>query len=108
MGVVVILIDIVIYTFLISRTVDLKITKRYVKVILSWSQDTGQLFDQLRHNLAAFSLKMQTILNVPEKAVQEIVEQLDQLFQLSKPLIKAVVSKVLTENQYCVPESVVD
>lgn len=35
--------------------------------------DTDQLFEQLQHNLAGLFLS--------ERAIQEIVEQLDQLFQ---------------------------
>lgn len=70
--------------------------------------DTSQLFDKLQPDLAAFFLKLQTVLHVSERAVQEIVKQLDQLVHLSQPLIKVAVSKVLAENQCCVPESVVD
>lgn len=40
------------------------------------------LDSQLEHNLASLSLKMQTILNISEGALQEIIQQIGQVFQL--------------------------
>lgn len=59
---------------------------------------TDGLAEQLQYNLAAFFLKMQTILHVSEKATQEIIEHIDQLFSLSEPLVKESVIKILKKH----------
>ncbi|KAK0148422.1 hypothetical protein N1851_011247 [Merluccius polli] len=47
-----------------------------------------KLAEQLQFNLAAFFLKMQTVLHVSQRATQEIIEHVDQLFLLSEPVKK--------------------
>ena len=51
-------------------------------------QDLHDLEKQLEHNLASLLLKMQTVLNIPESAVQEVMQQLCQLNKLSQPILQ--------------------
>lgn len=67
------------------------------------SQDLGE---QLEHNLAALFLKMQTILHMPENSVQEVIQQLCQIVQLSLPLLHKNVKAVLQKHFGDVDESV--
>lgn len=59
---------------------------------------TDGLAEQLQYNLAAFFLKMQTILHVSQRATQEIIEHIDQLFTLSQPVIREAVIKILRKH----------
>ena len=43
---------------------------------------------QLGLNLASLLQKMQTVLHIPESAEQDVVQQLWQINQLSKPLLQ--------------------
>lgn len=59
---------------------------------------TEGLAEQLQYNLAAFFLKMQTILHVSQRAIQEIIEHIDQLFSLSEPVVRESVIKILKKH----------
>lgn len=59
---------------------------------------TDGLEQQLQYNLAAFFLKMQTILHVSQRATQEIIEHIDQLFTLSQPVVREAVVKILRKH----------
>ena len=54
---------------------------------------------QLEHNVAALFLKMSSILNISESALQEVIEQINQMYVLSQPLLHTSVGKIL--NQHC-------
>lgn len=62
---------------------------------------------QLEHNLASLFLKMQTILNISESALQEIIQQIRQVFQLSEPLIFSVVEDILRRHYPDIDNAVV-
>ena len=68
---------------------------------------TEGVADQLQYNLAALFLKMQTILHVSERATQDIIEHVDVLFSLSKPLVKEAVTKVLKKHNCPFTDTVV-
>jgi len=51
---------------------------------LEESDDLFALGKQLEHNLASLLLKMQTILHIPESAVQEVIKHLCQIHDLSQ------------------------
>lgn len=53
---------------------------------------------QLEHNLASLLLKMQTVMHIPESAVQEVLQQLCQINKLSEPLLHIKVRATL--NKY--------
>ena len=57
-----------------------------------------RLAKQLQFNLPAFFLKMQTVLHVSQRATQEIIEHVDQLFLLSEPVVRESVIKVMEKN----------
>ncbi len=57
--------------------------------------DVSDLDSQLEHNLAALFLKIQTILNISENALQEIIQQIGKLLQLSKPLMFSAMEETL-------------
>lgn len=59
---------------------------------------TVGLAEQLQYNLATFFLKMQTILHVSQRAVQGIIEHIDQLFSLSEPVVRESVIKILKKT----------
>jgi len=59
---------------------------------------TEGLSEQLQYNLAAFFLKMQTILHVSQRAIQEIIEHIDHLFLLSEPVVRESVIKILKKH----------
>ncbi|KAL1273015.1 hypothetical protein QQF64_028877 [Cirrhinus molitorella] len=68
------------------------------------SQDLAQ---QLEHNLAALFLKMQAILHIPESSVQEVIQQICQIVQMSQPLLHKNVEAVLQKHFGHIGESVV-
>lgn len=68
---------------------------------------TEELAKQLQYNLAAFFLKMQTILHVSQKATQEIIEHIDQLFSLSEPVIRESVIKILEKHNCAFTDTLV-
>lgn len=57
------------------------------------------LESQLEHNVAALFLKMSSILNISEDALQEVIEQINQIHVLSQPLLHSSIGKIL--NQHC-------
>ncbi|XP_049333235.1 uncharacterized protein LOC125801128 [Astyanax mexicanus] len=68
--------------------------------------DLCDLGRQLEHNFASLLLKMQTILHIPESAVQEVIQQLCQLNELSQPLLQSRVRVVLQKYYTDVSETV--
>ena len=68
--------------------------------------DLCDLGRQLEHNFASLLLKMQTILHIPESAVQEVIQQLYQLNELSQPLLQSRVRVVLQKYYTDVSETV--
>lgn len=58
-----------------------------------------RLAEQLQFSLAAFFLKMQTVLHVSQRATQEIIEHVDQLVLLSEPIVRESVIKIM-EKKY--------
>lgn len=63
------------------------------------SEDVEDLESQLEHNVAALFLKMSSILNISENALQELIEQINQIYVLSQPLLHTSIRKIL--NQHC-------
>lgn len=55
---------------------------------LESSYDTGELQAQLKNNLSSLFLKMHSVLHVSETAIQDIIDNLVQIFLLSKPLVR--------------------
>ena len=70
-------------------------------------QDLHDLEKQLEHNLASLLLKMQTVLNIPESAVQEVMQQLCQLNKLSQPILQNRVRAILKRYYADMDETVV-
>lgn len=70
-----------------------------------FSEDVEE--SQLEHNIAALFLKMSSILNITENAVQDVIEQINEIFLLSQPLLRSSIRRIL--NQHCgdVDESLV-
>lgn len=73
----------------------------------STNEDLNDLEKQLEHNLAALFLKMQTVLHIPESMVQEVIEQLLQMCELSQPLLHNALKDIL-KQQTDVDDSVVE
>ena len=69
--------------------------------------ESQHLWEDLEHNLAALFLKMQTVLHVPEKSVQEVIQQLCDLVQLSQAPLYSKVKMLLQKHHTNVDESVV-
>lgn len=72
------------------------------------SSSTDGLEEQLQYNLAAFFLKLQTILHVSQRATQEIIEHIDQLFTLTQPLVREAVVKILIEHDCTFTDTLVN
>lgn len=68
--------------------------------------DPCGLEKQLEHNLASLLLKMQTILHIPECAVQEVIQHICQIHDLSQPLMHSKVKAVLKKYYPNVDEQV--
>ncbi|CAI5678289.1 unnamed protein product, partial [Oreochromis niloticus] len=66
------------------------------------------LEEQLQYNLAGFFLKMQTILHVSQRATQEIIEHINQLFLLSQPLVRKSVIDILKKHNCTYTDKLVD
>lgn len=64
-----------------------------------FSEDVEDLEGQLEHNVAALFLKMSSILNISENVLQEVIEQINHNYLLSKPLLRTSVQRIL--NQHC-------
>lgn len=69
--------------------------------------DLHDLEKQLEHNLAALLSKMQTILHIPERSVQEVIKQLCDTHYLSEPLLHYKVRMILKEYDSKIDESIV-
>lgn len=54
--------------------------------------------------MASLLLKMQTVLNVPDSAVQEIIEQLCQISKLSQPLLQTKIKTILRNHNLDINE----
>ena len=50
---------------------------------------------------------MQTILHVSQRAIQEIIEYIDQLFSLSEPVVRESVLKILQKHNCTVTDTLV-
>lgn len=72
-----------------NNTVDLEGSEE------SSNEEHHDLGKQLEHNLAALFLKMQTILHIPESSVEEIIQQLLRISELSQPLLHSSVKDIL-------------
>ena len=64
-----------------------------------FSEAVEDLEGQLEHNVAALFLKMSSILNISENVLQEVLEQINHIYLLSKPLLNTSVQRIL--NQHC-------
>ncbi len=69
--------------------------------------DLHDLEKQLEHNLASLPLKMRAVLHIPESAVQEVIQQLYAIKELSEPLMHNRVRAVLKKYYADMDESVV-
>lgn len=67
--------------------------------------NTSKLKSQLKLNAASLFLKMQAILHVSNTATQEIVDNLNQIFSLSQPLIKDAINDILQRHGHNVIDS---
>lgn len=65
---------------------------------LQSNEELNDLQKQLDHSLAALFLKMQTILHIPESSVQNIIQQLLQICELSQPLLHNSVKDILKQH----------
>lgn len=63
----------------------------------STNEEVHDLGEQLEHNLAALFLKMHTVLHIPESSIQEVVQQLVQICELSQPLLHNSVKEILKQ-----------
>jgi len=59
------------------------------------ADDIDYLDWQLEHNLAALYLRMRSILNISESAVQDVIQQVSQIINLSKPLLFPAIQRIL-------------
>lgn len=64
------------------------------------------LDSQLEHCIAYLFLKMQAILHISETALKEVIEQINQIFLLSQPLLKSTILPALRKHCGDVSESV--
>ena len=53
----------------------------------------------MEHNVAALFLKMSSILNISENALQEVIELINQIYLLSRSLLHSSIQRIL--NQHC-------
>lgn len=63
----------------------------------SSNDEVHDLGKQLEHNLAALFLKMQTVLHIPESSIQEVIQQLVEICELSQPLLHNSVKEILKQ-----------
>lgn len=70
--------------------------------------DIQDLDTQLERNVGALFLKMQTILHISESAAQEVIQQINQIHLLSKPLLHSAVQKIISQHCDDVDNSVVN
>lgn len=60
-------------------------------------ENLDHLQHQLEHNLASLFLKLQAFLHLSDMAVQEVIQQLNQLVLLSEPLLHNAIQQILNE-----------
>lgn len=61
----------------------------------------------MEHNVAALFLKMTSIFNISETALQDVIEQINQIHLLSQPLIHSSIQRILHQSDdYLVNEIV--
>ncbi|XP_065099819.1 uncharacterized protein [Paramisgurnus dabryanus] len=72
------------------------------------SYDTGELQAQLKSNLSSLFLKMQCVLHVSETAIQDIIDNLVQIFLLSKPLVRDSIMMVLQEHEQSISDVLIN
>lgn len=61
-------------------------------------ENLDHLQHQLEHNLASLLLKLQAVLHLSDMAIQEVVQQLNQLVLLSEPLLRNAIQQILNEH----------
>ena len=61
------------------------------------SEDAKGLESQLEHNVAALFLKMSSVLNISETSLQEVIEQINQMYSLSQPLLHTSLQRILDQ-----------
>lgn len=71
------------------------------------SEDVDDLERQLEHNVAALLLKMSANLNVTENALQDVIEQINQIYVLPQPLLQSSVHRILQQHFGDVDDSLV-
>lgn len=59
------------------------------------NEDVVDLENQLERNVAALFLKMSSILNIFEAALQEVIDQINQIYLLSQPLLHSSIRRIL-------------
>lgn len=77
------------------------------ETVLETLSSSNELEEQLQYNLAAFFLKMQTLLHVSQRATQEIIEHIDQLFTLAQPVVRESVIKILKKHDCTITDKLV-
>ncbi len=70
------------------------------------TQNLDVLQNQLERNIGLLFLKMQTILHISDAAVQEVVQQINQIFLLSKPLLCNAIQQILDKHGVSYSDSV--
>ncbi|KAL3986654.1 KRAB domain-containing zinc finger protein [Sarotherodon galilaeus] len=74
---------------------------------LTSDENVEDLERQLEHNVAALFLKMTSIFNISETALQDVIEQINQIHLLSQPLIHSSIQRILHQSDdYLVNEIV--
>lgn len=74
---------------------------------LTSDENVEDLERQLEHNLAALLFKMTSIFNISETALQDVIEQINQIHLLSQPLIHSSIQRILHQSDdYLVNEIV--
>ncbi|XP_056225827.1 uncharacterized protein LOC130164860 [Seriola aureovittata] len=61
-------------------------------------ENLDHLQHQLEHNLASLFLKLQTVLHLSDMAVQEVIQQLNQLVLLSEPILHNAIQQILNQH----------
>lgn len=72
------------------------------------THDTEELQNQLKNNLSSLFLKMYSVLHVSERAIQNIIDDLLQIFSLSKPLVRDSITNILHQHSQPVSEVVLN
>lgn len=70
--------------------------------------DVNKLKCQLKLNLSSLFLKMQSILRVSDTTSQEIFQHMNQIFSLSRPIVKGTLRETLQKHNLAVSNYVLD